>query len=56
MKLRLAPELWPPLIAGQIPETTAPAQVHFPLLAQEAADIDRPLRIETGAETIRIAF
>lgn len=56
VKLRPVPELWQPLIAGQIPDTTAPAQVHFPLLAQEAADQNRPLTIETTAETIRIGF
>lgn len=60
VKLRADPGLWSVLVAGDAGgndgHEVAPAMIHFPLLAQEAATRGHSLAVEITDEAIRIRF
>lgn len=56
LRLRIEPELWAALTDPDLFDDITPGQVHFPLLALEAARQHRRLTVTQSAEAIQISF
>ena len=55
-RLNLDPTLWAPLSKGDHAPTLTPAQVHFGLLPQMAAEAERSLTLSHGSDWVAIKF
>lgn len=55
-RLRIEPGLWDPLLAGQVPQTANPGQVHFTLLADLARRLALPLQVRLAQTGITMSF
>ena len=56
LRLRIEPDLWAALADPDLFDDITPGQVHFPLLALEAARQHRRLTVTQSAEAIQISF
>jgi histidine phosphotransferase ChpT len=55
-KLNIDAPLWDVLSTKQAPPDLRPAQVQFALLPLIAADMDRRIHVEIGADTVKLSF
>ncbi|HCP80335.1 MAG TPA: histidine phosphotransferase [Octadecabacter sp.] len=55
-RLSLDPALWAPLSKGEYADSLTPAQVHFGLLPQMAAQADRKLAFSHGRDWVAVTF